>query len=551
MTVENNSPVSGPFIANGVIADFPFSFKVVDAAHMVLRIVDANGLNARDVVSGFTIDPQYIGSDTGGYVRYLENGAPLPAGLKVYPYRKVPYEQPNRIGNQGRFFPETHEKTFDLVVMQIQQINETISRSLTVDIGQEPPDVQSIYDAAASAAVSAGEAASSAQDAQNSEDAAFGFKNDAAQSASDAQAAKDYVVGGWSAAVHAAALKANPSLLDEFGFSDSGDSWKIKKQTFARLQEVFGVPIGSTIMVQGNGNTPPPGFLLHNGAAVTAAYPQLRAFLLANGAAVNGNGDPIIEDMGGYFPRGWRPGQVVDSGRVFGSVQQDAMEYHEHPTIWEDTTNPLAGPAPTNSENQKIYATRNAPGTFTNVGGSGNNNNGRLRGTGRPMTDAATQSRTASETRPINKTFTYWIKAYAADLVPGSADFAALANDVQALKTRATTLEQRDVIFESVNQSYVLSGSGAVAHSLGFKPSKIVANLVCTAVFQGWQVGDAPALPAFNYYNNATYGIALWADTTNIYWKLGAQGTVIVSRVDGVTYPAPVANFALRLLGAR
>ncbi len=91
------------------------------------------------------------------------------------------------------------------------------------------------------------------------------------------------------------------------------------------------MPIGTAIMMPGNGNTPPPGFLLMNGAPCTSAYPQLRAWLLANGATVNGNGDPIIEDLGGYFPRGWRPVQVVDSGRVFGSAQQDAFQNHRHP----------------------------------------------------------------------------------------------------------------------------------------------------------------------------------------------------------------------------
>lgn len=342
------------------------------------------------------------------------------------------------------------------------------------------------------------------------------------------------VVAGWSGAVHNAPLKASPSLADEFGFADSGDSWKIKKQTFGRLQEVFGVPIGTTIMMQGNTNSPPPGFLLHNGASCTSAYPQLRQWLIDHGATLDANGDPIIEDMGGYFPRGWRSGQVVDSGRVFGSVQQDALQNITGATSLAPTMSTKATGA---------FALGGVDGTGDVARGSNNGN--------ALSFDASRVARTATETRPANKTFTYWIKAYAAEQVPGGADFAALANNVQALQTRTTTLEQRDTLFESANQSYVLSGSGAVAHGLGFKPSKVVANLICTAVFQGWQVGDSQVLPAFNYYNNATYGIALWADATNIYWKLGAQGAVVISRTDGVTYPAPVANFALRLLGAR
>ncbi|KRA05370.1 hypothetical protein ASD74_02420 [Rhizobium sp. Root564] len=258
-----------------------------------------------------------------------------------------------------------------------------------------------------------------------------------------------------------------------------------------------GLPVGTTIMMPGNGNNPPPGFLLMNGAPCTSAYPELRAYLLANGATVNGNGDPIIEDMGGYFPRGWRSGQVVDSGRVFGSTQQDAMEFHEHPVLWEDATNNLAGPTPNQSTNQKIYGTRNAPGTYTNVGGSGNNNNGRLRGTAGPMIDGATPSKTAAETRPINKTFTYWIKAYAADQVPGSVDFASLANNVLALQGRTTTLESYAKVPAWVN----FNGTGTVA----IRASKNVSSITDNGTGD-YTINFATALPSANY---AVGGLAL------------------------------------------
>jgi hypothetical protein len=455
MTVSSEVSVAGPFYGNGTTTTFPYSFRILDAKHIRAVLISASG-----DVSDLSLDSgDYsvtgVGSETGGDVI---KATPLLAGQTLTLVRRLPLTQETSLENQGAYYPEVVERRLDQMVMQIQSVKETTERSLTVEPGQEKPSMTQI---AAAQGYS--------QAAKTSRDEAGQFAEYSADSASDAlgsatlagrwaNAPEDQevvpspglfsafhwyrktfaiwnsVIAGWSGAVHDAPLKASPSLADEFGFADSGDSWKIKKQTFAKLQEVFGVPIGATIMVQGNGNTPPPGFLLHNGAPCTSAYPQLRAFLLANGAAINGNGDPIIEDMGGYFPRGWRPGQVVDSDRVFGAPQQDAMEYHEHPTMWEDATNPLAGPAPMHSDNQKIYAARNASGTYTNVGGSGNNNNGRLRGTGRPMSDAAIQSRTANETRPTNKTYTYWIKAYAAELMPGAADLAALTNNLQTLQ---------------------------------------------------------------------------------------------------------------------
>lgn len=218
-------------------------------------------------------------------------------------------------------------------------------------------------------------------------------------------------------AIHTAPVKADLSPADEFGFADSNDGWKAKKQTFARLQEVFGLPVGTTIFMQGNGTTPPPGFLLHNGAPCTTAYPELRSWLLENGAAVDGNGDPIIEDMGGYFPRGWRSGQVIDSGRVFGSIQQDAFQGHHHDFEGQDKVSGGGGGLSGRDGGTLTYPDRG--GIVTDARSDGVNG----------------QPRVAAETRPVNKTFTYWIKAYAANQVPGSADFAALANDVQTLKT--------------------------------------------------------------------------------------------------------------------
>lgn len=76
----------------------------------------------------------------------------------------------------------------------------------------------------------------------------------------------------------------------------------------------------------------PPGFLLMNGSPVTATYPELRAYGLAAGLEYNATGDPIIPDMG-LFPRDWRSGQLADAGRMFGSVQIDAIQDHTHPIL--------------------------------------------------------------------------------------------------------------------------------------------------------------------------------------------------------------------------
>lgn len=264
-----------------------------------------------------------------------------------------------------------------------------------------------------------------------------------------------------------------------------------------------GAPIGTTIMMQGNGNTPPPGYLLHNGAPCTSAYPELRAWLLANGAAVNSNGDPIIEDMGGYFPRGWRNGQVVDSGRVFGSAQLDAFQGHWH------KLGKIGNP--------DYYAGEGQLNTANNFGGVYSENDGTQPRATTIVTDESGNGipRTATETRPANKTFTYWIKAYAAEQVPGSVDFAALLNTVQAQATRISALETR---FVSAPQTILAASTITLAHGLGAVPRNVTAELVCVTAERGRPVGTVIQISTFGSLISGAghYGADFQKDATNI-----------------------------------
>lgn len=136
MTVTANTPVSGPHVADGVNRDWQFDWKIDNVAHMALRITDADGSNEQIVLSGFTILPAYLDNNAGGFVNYPTSPTvPLVAGKLVYPYRVVPYEQPTQIGNQGGFFPRTHERAFDYIAMQAQQLDERLSRALSSPVG--------------------------------------------------------------------------------------------------------------------------------------------------------------------------------------------------------------------------------------------------------------------------------------------------------------------------------------------------------------------------------------------------------------------------------
>ncbi len=242
-----------------------------------------------------------------------------------------------------------------------------------------------------------------------------------------------------------------------------------------------GALIGTTIMMQGNGNTPPPGYLLHNGAPCTSAYPQLRAWLLANGSTVNGNGDPIIEDMGGYFARGWRSGQVVDSGRAFGSAQQDAIQ---------NITGSLGG-------RNEYYGGNGIGALYPGAEVSGARADGNGGGTRSINFDASRVARTSTETRPVNKTFTYWIKAYAPEQVAGAADLAALLNNVQTLQTKvAGTGFKRGAKVAPANPALVYSGIPAGVAQFTIHLRKVIFSAQASPLLR---VGSSAGLVTAGY----------------------------------------------------
>lgn len=149
--------------------------------------------------------------------------------------------------------------------------------------------------------------------------------------------------------------------------------------------------------------SPPPGWLKMNGALLTrASYPALWAYAQASGALVtdaawatatgsfsSGDGSTTfrLPDARGEFPRFFSDGSTVDSGRVLGSNQGDAIR---------NITGSFTG-----STNAVRFAS--STGVFT-LSSPGTSDTGNGAGTGSGVVNFAANNQvpTASENRPRN-----------------------------------------------------------------------------------------------------------------------------------------------------
>lgn len=125
MTVQVNRSISDLQLADGDNRTWDFGFKIELAEHAVLVVYDSDGVPTE--YEGADITVSGLNVDAGGTVTFptdASGDAPLPAGYSVVVVRRLPFDQSTRIGNQGRFFPEIHEKAFDRLTEMVQQLRD-------------------------------------------------------------------------------------------------------------------------------------------------------------------------------------------------------------------------------------------------------------------------------------------------------------------------------------------------------------------------------------------------------------------------------------------
>jgi hypothetical protein len=135
MTVITTTDRSAWQLANGVVTQWVYAFKSDFDDDLILIVQDiATGSEATVVSNAFTV---VKGVDNiGGTVTYPTNGLPLPTGKRIMVKRVTPLTQPLLISNQGPQMPENIMMGLDRIVMQVQEMKETLAAAVA---GVSPP----------------------------------------------------------------------------------------------------------------------------------------------------------------------------------------------------------------------------------------------------------------------------------------------------------------------------------------------------------------------------------------------------------------------------
>ncbi|MEN5311118.1 phage tail protein [Pseudomonas koreensis] len=214
---------------------------------------------------------------------------------------------------------------------------------------------------------------------------------------------------------------ANPETLAGFGIKDS----YTKAEVEALIAKASALPVGSIVAFPVD--APPPGFLeLDNSVKSSATYPDLSAYL---GGKFNkgdeGVGNFRLPEARGEFLRGWDHGRGVDSSRQVGSSQTDDYKSHSHRYFDSVAANldPFGGTA---AGIVNGVVTPPAVGGFLATSGPDSNN---------LTSPTTTVNSGGNETRPRNIAVMWCIKAWNAPVNQGTIDVAALAKEVERLKS--------------------------------------------------------------------------------------------------------------------
>jgi hypothetical protein len=136
MTTPSTQRKAGPLLGTGVQTAWPFTFKIFAEGDIAVTIANSTGAETPLVLGSDYSVALNSNQDTspGGTVTYPISGAPLVLGSVLSIVGDLDYDQPLDLPGGGNFSPVALENELDRIVMQVQQLRETISRSILLPV---------------------------------------------------------------------------------------------------------------------------------------------------------------------------------------------------------------------------------------------------------------------------------------------------------------------------------------------------------------------------------------------------------------------------------
>lgn len=132
------------FQGNGVTTVWPYTFPIPLASYLRVLLTSAAGI-ITDVTAQCSVTG--IGSSVGGNVTYPTSGPAIAAPIagavtpSIAIMRVLPITQPVSYTNQGNYYPDVTELSFDDITMIAQQLQEIINRALIYPAVDQNPTV--------------------------------------------------------------------------------------------------------------------------------------------------------------------------------------------------------------------------------------------------------------------------------------------------------------------------------------------------------------------------------------------------------------------------
>jgi hypothetical protein len=131
-------PNFATYIGDGVTTVFAYDFRIPTLDNVEVSIIQlSDGAQTILTPADYTITGVSIDNYAGGTVTYPLSGSPLASTHRIYIRRIAPLTQPTDLRNQGGYYPETVEFTFDWLEFQIQMLSELLGRAALSPPGEE------------------------------------------------------------------------------------------------------------------------------------------------------------------------------------------------------------------------------------------------------------------------------------------------------------------------------------------------------------------------------------------------------------------------------